>query len=43
METMVGSVTSTMGNIAFMLSLKGSTMKRKTERYKVSAFFGADV
>lgn len=43
MEAVAGSVTSTIVNTAFMLPLKGSTMKRKTASCKVSALFGADV
>lgn len=41
MESVAGSVTSTMVNITFILPfLKGWTMKRKTESCKVSVLFG---
>lgn len=41
--TMADSVTSNMVNTVFMLPLKGSTLKRKSESCKVSLVFGANV
>lgn len=44
MESVAGLVTSTMVNITFILPLhKAWTMKTKTESWKVSALFAADV
>lgn len=43
METMAGSVTSTMVKTAFMFPLKGSTTIRKSKNCKISAVFGANV